>query len=313
MQRSLFCLGDDKMEIEKNISNSNICNICPRNCNALREIETGKGFCKMGLMPKIARAEPHMWEEPCISGKKGSGTIFFSGCVLSCVFCQNHKISLDKYGKTISIDELIDHIKRLEQLGVHNINLVSPTPYIESIIKCFEKYKPSVPIVYNTGGYEKAETIKRLEGIVDIYLPDIKYINSDISKKYSGAENYFEYASKALKEMVRQTGKPIFDDDGIMQKGTIVRHLILPQNTKNSIDVLEWLDKEFNEKILISLMGQYVPIKNDNEYHELNRRITKREYNKVLEYLENLNLDGFAQELSSANKDYIPDFDIKNL
>lgn len=290
-----------------------ICSLCPRNCNALRTDDKGNGFCKMGVLPKIARAAPHFWEEPCISGTKGSGTIFFSGCVLSCVFCQNNKISAGGYGKTVSVYELIGYIKSLEEQGVHNINLVSPTPYVESIISAFEKYRPSVPVVYNTGGYEKAETIKRLEGIVDIYLPDMKYIKTELSGKYSGAVNYFEYALPAIKEMVRQTGKPVFDENGIMLKGTIVRHLILPQNTKNSIQVLDVLKREFGDDILVSLMGQYVPMGRADEFKELNRRITAREYNKVLEHMQELGLDGYVQELGSAKKTYIPDFDISLL
>ncbi|MGN1457774.1 MAG: radical SAM protein [Acutalibacteraceae bacterium] len=290
-----------------------VCKLCPRNCNAIRTEKSGNGYCQMGILPRIARVAPHMWEEPCISGTKGSGTIFFSGCVLSCVFCQNNKISSGGYGKIITTEQLVDYIKKLESMGVHNINLVSPTPYIESIIECFEHYKPSIPIVYNTGGYEKAETIKRLDGIVDIYLPDMKYISPELSAKYSKAANYFEYASEALKEMVRQTGKPQFDSDGIMTKGTIVRHLILPQHTKNSIEVLEWLNKTFGDEILISLMGQYIPLGNADKYPEINRRITTREYNKVLDYLETTELDGFVQELSSAKKAYIPDFDIEKL
>ncbi len=289
------------------------CMLCPRNCNAKRNKESGDGYCRMGALPRIARAEPHFWEEPCISGTNGSGTIFFSGCVLSCVFCQNSKISSGGYGKCITVDNLIEYVKKLEYMGVHNINLVSPTPYIDSIIECFEKYYPNIPIVYNTGGYEKAETIKRLDGIVDIYLPDMKYIRSDISAKYSKAVNYFEFASSALKEMVKQTGRPRFDDKGIMIKGTIVRHLILPQNTKNSIEVLKWLNESFGDDILISLMGQYVPLGNAEKYPEINRRITPREYTKVTDYLESLDLDGFLQELSSAKKKYIPDFDIGRL
>lgn len=289
------------------------CSLCPRNCNAERDSESGSGFCKMGYLPKIARVAPHMWEEPCISGERGSGTIFFSGCVLSCVFCQNQKISTYGYGKTVTVDQLIGYIKRLENEGVHNINLVSPTPYIYSIIKAFEKYKPKIPVVYNTGGYEKADTLKMLDGIIDIYLPDMKYVRSDIAAKYSRAEDYFEYASAAIAEMVRQTGKPVFDDDGIMQRGTIVRHLILPQNTKNSIEVLNFLDREFGDRILISLMGQYVPVGNMEKYPEINRCITPREYDKVLSALEELSLDGFAQELDSARKDYIPDFSTDNL
>lgn len=288
------------------------CTLCPRNCKAERSTDSGKGYCRMGAIPRIARVAPHYWEEPCISGENGSGTIFFSGCVLSCVFCQNSKISSGGYGKTVSVQELVKYIKKLEDMGVHNINLVSPTPYIDSIIECFEKYRPSVPIVYNTGGYEKSDTIKRLEGIVDVYLPDMKYISSDLSAKYSKASNYFEYASEAIKEMVRQTGKPQFDNNGMIKKGTIVRHLILPQNTRNSISVLKWLDETFGSEILVSLMGQYIPLGDAEKYPEINRCITTREYNKVLNYLENLELDGFVQDLSSAKKKYVPDFEIED-
>ena len=290
-----------------------ICSLCPRNCNAVREETSGKGYCKTGTLPKIARVAPHMWEEPCISGTKGSGTIFFSGCVLSCVFCQNHEISSGGKGKTVSVRELSEYVRKLEQQGVHNINLVSPTPYVESIIECFEIYRPKIPVVYNTGGFEKPETIRRLEGIVDIYLPDLKYIDTEKSGKYSGAAKYSEYAIPAIKEMVRQTGKPQFDFNGIMTKGTIIRHLILPQNTKNSIAVLDCIKQEFGDSVLVSLMGQYVPMFRSKEYKELNRRITAREYNKVLDHFDQLGLDGFSQELSSAREDYIPDFDTDSL
>ena len=290
-----------------------ICNLCPRSCNAERYEEYGRGYCKMGTLPRIARAAPHMWEEPCISGTKGSGTIFFSGCVLSCVFCQNNEISSGGKGKTVTVGQLTDHIKRLEQMGVHNINLVSPTPYIESVIEAFSIYKPAIPVVYNTGGYEKPETIKRLEGIVDIYLPDMKYISSELSSKYSHASDYAEYACASIAEMVRQTGRPVFDDNGIMQRGTIVRHLILPSNTKNSIAVLEYLDKNFGSDILISLMGQYFPAGKAKDYPEINRTITKREYEKVLSALDDMSLDGFAQELDSATHKYVPDFDLSLL
>lgn len=288
--------------------NSYTCTLCPRNCNAERNETEGRGFCGMGMLPKIARIAPHFWEEPCISGSRGSGTIFFSGCMLSCVFCQNFKISRQHHGLIMTEAQLIEGIKSLEAQGVHNINLVSPTPYIEIIINCFTKYKPSVPVVYNTGGYEKAETLRRLEGIVDIYLPDMKYVSSALSKKYSAAENYFEFALPAIKEMVRQTGKPVIDDSGIMQKGTIVRHLILPQNTKNSIAVLNCLKEEFGDEILVSLMGQYIPMGRAGDYPEINRRITSREYNKVLDVYDSLELDGFVQELSSAKEEYVPDF-----
>ena len=287
-----------------------ICKLCPRECGAERGLDSGKGYCRQGMLPKVARIAPHYWEEPCISGERGSGAIFFSGCVLSCVFCQNAKISTGGYGKIISVKELSEHIRRLEDMGVHNINLVSPTPYIESIIECFEMYKPKIPVVYNTGGYEKAETLKRLEGIVDIYLPDMKYAKSETAQKYSHAENYPEIALKAISEMVRQTGKPEFDSDGMMKKGTIVRHLILPQNTKNSIMVLDLLKENFGDEILVSLMAQYTPLGNAEKFSEINRKITSREYAKVLEYFEETGLDGFVQELSSAKKDYVPEFDV---
>ena len=287
-----------------------ICRLCPRECGAERGLDSGKGFCRQGILPKVARIAPHYWEEPCISGERGSGAVFFSGCVLSCVFCQNAKISTGGYGKIISVKELCEHIKRLEDMGVHNINLVSPTPYIESIIECFEMYKPKIPIVYNTGGYEKAETLKRLEGIVDIYLPDMKYAKAETAKKYSNAENYPETALKAISEMTKQTGKPAFDGNGMMKKGVIVRHLILPQNTKNSIKVLDLLKENFGDKILVSLMAQYTPLGNAEKFPEINRKITSREYAKVLEYFEETGLDGFVQELSSAKKDYVPEFDI---
>ena len=287
-----------------------ICRLCPRECGAERSLGSGKGYCRQGTLPKVARIAPHYWEEPCISGERGSGAVFFSGCVMSCVFCQNAKISTGGYGKIISVKELSEHIRRLEDMGVHNINLVSPTPYIESIIECFEMYKPKIPIVYNTGGYEKVETLKRLEGIVDIYLPDMKYARGDVAKKYSYAENYPEIALKAISEMVRQTGKPEFDTDGMMKKGVIVRHLILPQNTKNSIMVLDLLKENFGDEILVSLMAQYTPLGNAEKFPEINRKITSREYAKVLEYFEETGLDGFVQELSSAKKDYVPEFDI---
>lgn len=286
------------------------CTLCPRNCSAKRYEDHGNGYCRMGILPKISRAAPHMWEEPCISGTKGSGTIFFTGCVLSCVFCQNYKISSGGNGRTITVDELINYMKHLEDMGVHNINLVSPTPYIDSIIEALSIYRPNVPVVYNTGGYEKAESIRRLDGLVDIYLPDLKYISSEKSEKYSSASDYFIYAETAIEEMVRQTGKPVFNENGIMLKGTIVRHLILPSNTRNSIEVIRYLDKKYGDKILVSLMGQYIPESRASDYPEINRTITTREYNKVLEVLEKTSLDGFAQELDSANEKYIPDFDI---
>ena len=285
-----------------------ICSLCPRNCHAVRTEEGGQGFCRMGILPKVARAAPHFWEEPCISGAKGSGTIFFSGCVLSCVFCQNYCISQEHHGKTMTVEGLIQLMRHLVGQGVHNINLVSPTPYVESIIEALTQYRPPVPVVYNTGGYEKTETLRRLEGLVDVYLPDLKYIRPEVSAKYSHAADYAAYALPAIHEMVRQTGRPVFDDNGLLLKGTVVRHLILPQNTRNSIEVLDTLQREFGDSILVSLMGQYIPMGRAADFPEINRRITRREYEKVLLHYEDLGLDGFVQELSSANVQYVPDF-----
>ena len=210
----------------------------------------------------------------------------------------------------MTVSELTEEIKKLTAQGVHNINLVSPTPYIEAIITLFSAYRPNVPVVYNTGGYEKAESLRRLEGIVDIYLPDLKYIDSEKSSRYSCAGNYAEYALPAIREMLRQTGKPKFDENGILQKGTIVRHLILPQNTKNSIKVLQTLKSEFGDDILVSLMAQYIPMGRASDFPEINRRITKREYEKVLDEYDRLGLNGFVQERSSATKDFVPDWNL---
>ncbi len=294
----------------ENTGNTYICTLCPRNCGAERYQEYGAGFCGAGTLPKIARIAPHYWEEPCISGTKGSGTVFFSGCTLACVFCQNYEISAGHKGKYLTAAQLSERIRELEAQGVHNINLVSPTPYVESIIRCFELYRPNIPIVWNTSGYERVETLRRLEGLVDIYLPDLKYTDAGTSLRYSGAADYFENALPAIKEMVRQTGAPVLDDSGIMQKGVIVRHLILPQNTKNSLRVLDCIKREFDRSVLVSLMGQYLPLGRAADFKEINRRLTPREYNKVLLYLEELDIDGFAQELSSASGSYVPDWDM---
>ncbi len=293
-----------------------ICRICPRNCGANRDENTGTGFCKTGTLPHIARIAPHQWEEPCISGTNGSGTIFFSGCVMRCVFCQNEKISRESYGKRFLSENLTDAVKALEQQGVHNINLVSPTPYVDMLIECFSKYKPSVPIVWNTGGYEKAETIRRLEGIVDIYLPDLKYVSDILAVKYSKSPHYFKYASEAIKEMVRQTGDPVFDENGIMKRGTIVRHLVLPNCLINTYQVLKWLNDTFGspdkDHILVSLMAQYFPAGHAADYAELNRPLNSQEYEHVCRYLEQkTDLNGFIQELSAATAVYVPDFNMK--
>lgn len=285
------------------------CTICPRKCSAYRDENGGKGFCHAGTLPKISRIAPHFWEEPCISGENGSGTIFFSSCVMGCVFCQNSKISRKPIGKVFTKREFIDACEELIAQGVNNINLVSPTPYAEFLLDVFKEYRPSVPIIFNTGGYESLETIRRFEGIVDIYMPDFKYASNLLAKKYSNAENYLENALESLKEMIRQRGEPKIDDNGIMQSGVIVRHLILPNNIKNSLDVLDILD-QFSDKILLSLMAQYTPLGSVEKYPEINRRLSEKEYQCVLDYLDSTNLDGFLQEPSSASEEYVPDFNL---
>ena len=268
----------------------------------------------MGANPVVARAALHFWEEPCISGKNGSGTVFFTGCNLKCVFCQNYQISTEReVGKSVSIQELADIFDRLAAQGANNINLVSPTHFVPAIIEALKLRNSKIPVVYSTGGYEKAETIKMLDGLIDIYLPDFKYADNKISKKYSNAPHYFEYAKEALTEMIRQTGPAQFNENGIMTRGTIVRHLILPSNTKNSKAVLDWLGKNLPEGVHLSLMAQYVPCGRASELPEINRRITKREYEKVQDVLFKYDLDGFVQERESASQSYIPPFNLEGV
>lgn len=290
-----------------------ICNACPRKCNVERNIgEFSRGFCKMPYNAVLARASLHLWEEPVISGERGSGAIFFSGCNLRCVFCQNYEISHENFGKQVSKSEFIDIVKNLENQGAHTINLVNPTHFVPFIKEVFSEYKPSVPVVYNTGGYDDVESIRSLQGLIDVYLPDLKYFDSDVSKKYSNAENYFEKASKAVLEMQRQVGKSVIKD-GIMQKGMIIRHLVLPKNTDQSIKILRWIKDNLPIDTYISLMSQYVPFVK-TEYKELNRRIVTAEYQKVIDEFERLGFEnGFMQERSSAQTDFIPKFDLSGV
>lgn len=290
-----------------------ICNACPRKCNVERNIgEFSRGFCKMPYNAVLARASLHLWEEPVISGKRGSGAIFFSGCNLRCAFCQNYEISHENFGKQVSKSEFIDIVKNLENQGAHTINLVNPTHFVPFIKEVFSEYKPSVPVVYNTGGYDDVESIRSMQGLIDVYLPDLKYFDSDVSKKYSNAENYFEKASKAVLEMQRQVGKSVIKD-GIMQKGMIIRHLVLPKNTDQSIKILRWIKDNLPIDTYISLMSQYVPYVK-TEYKELNRRIVTAEYQKVIDEFERLGFEnGFMQERSSAQTDFIPKFDLSGI
>lgn len=286
-----------------------ICNLCPRKCNACRTEHQGNGFCGAGTLPVVARVAPHFGEEPCISGTKGSGTVFFSGCTLKCVFCQNYEISDGHKGRAVTPKELADCYKRLEQQGVHNINLVTADHYVTAVAESLDIYKPSIPVVYNCSGYTSPKTLSILDGLVDIYLPDFKYSDDTLAIKYSYAPNYVNTASAAIKEMIFQVGTPQFDSDGMMKKGVIVRHLILPSHTKNSLGVLDIIKRSYDKQVLVSLMCQYVPVNKAHDFPKINRTVTRREYEKVKSELYVLGLDGFTQDLTSASTDFIPDWD----
>lgn len=286
-----------------------ICNLCPRKCGATRTEHYGDGFCRMGTLPVVARVAPHYGEEPCISGTKGSGTVFFSGCTLGCVYCQNYEISAEHKGRAITPKELADCYKQLESKGVHNINLVTADHFAPAVVRSLEIYKPRVPIVYNCSGYTSPRTLNMLDGLIDIYLPDFKYSDDTLAEKYSSAPDYVNTVTSAIKEMIFQVGTPKFDDEGIMQKGVIVRHLVLPAHTKNSIGVLDLIKKHYGNQVMVSLMCQYVPAGRASEFSKLNRTITYREYEKVKAELFKHDLNGFTQALASASEEYIPEWD----
>lgn len=287
------------------------CNLCPRQCNADRA--NSVGFCGMGDKIKAARAMLHHWEEPCISGSNGSGAVFFSGCVLRCCYCQNYKISAGGEGKEITTVRLAEIFMELKEQGAHNINLVNPTHFVPQIIKAIDTVKDEldIPVVYNTGGYERVETLKMLEGYVDIYLPDVKYYSEEAAK-LSAAPHYFETVMAAVEEMLRQTGKPVFEGE-LLKKGTVVRHLVLPNYYKDSIEVIRRIGERFGKDILFSLMSQYTPFYKAKDDKKMNRRITTFEYNKVLDAVIEAGLVGFMQERSSAKEEYTPEFDLMGI
>ncbi len=288
------------------------CTLCARNCNINRNEKNG--FCKCNILPKLALASIHKWEEPCISGTNGSGTVFFSGCNLNCVFCQNYKISQKHFGKEISIERLAEIFLKLQNKNVHNINLVSPTPYVPQIIEAIKISKNkglNIPIVYNTNSYENIETIKMLKGYIDIYLPDLKYFDDSISYKYSSVKNYFEIASENIKEMVKQVSTPIFQN-GLMKKGVIIRHLILPGQIIQTKRILNWIKNNLPQDTYISIMAQYFPTFNSKKYPEINRRISKQEYNFVCSMLNDFE-NGYIQELGENEEEYVPIFDLSGI
>lgn len=291
------------------------CTLCPRNCGADRSNSTG--ICGAGSSVIVARASLHKWEEPCISYKNGAGTVFFSGCNLHCCFCQNNKISNKLFGKEITDKQLADIFLRLQEDGADNIDLVTPTHFVPNIINALDmvKHKLDIPVVFNCGGYELKETIDMLEGYIDVYLPDMKYFSSDISSKYSNAPDYFEYASEAILAMIKQVGELTFNSEGGLMKGTVIRHMVLPSHRHDSIKLIEWIaDNTSRDDVLVSIMNQYTPFDFiSEEFSELKRKVTKMEYNSVINRAAELGLKGFTQERSSASEDYVPDFDLSGI
>ena len=288
------------------------CEICPRKCEVNRN-NNQIGWCKSTDRVKIGLYSTHNFEEPCISGDKGSGTVFFSNCTMNCIFCQNYEISQLGKGKEISIEELANIFIKQQEKGVHNINLVTPTSYVYQIIEAIKIAKSKglkIPIVYNTNGYENIETIKALNGYVDVYLPDLKYSEDEIATEYSGTKNYFEIATSAIKEMIKQVGNIKLNEDGIIQKGVIIRHLVLPNHIENSKKVLLWIKQNLPNDIYVSIMAQYFPTYKAKENQKLNRKLTKKEWKQIEKYVEEIDIEnGFIQELGEHEEEYVPKWD----
>lgn len=291
------------------------CELCPRRCN-INRLEGKTGYCNAGYNVKVAKVMLHLWEEPCISGGRGSGTVFFSNCSLSCVFCQNFNISQEHTGKEISVEKLSDIFLKLEDQGADNINLVSPTHYIPQIISALYIAKEnglSIPVIYNSNGYENIEALKYLNSFIDIYLPDIKYFNDKYAIKYSSAPQYFSYAKEAVLEMYRQVGVPVFEN-GLIKKGIIIRHLLLPGLLSESKKILDWISGNLSKDVYISLMSQYIPMYKASCFPEINKRVSPKSYEWLIDYFLSLGLKkGYTQEYSSAQDVYTPDFDLEGI
>ena len=284
------------------------CTLCPRNCRVERGDTAGGGVCGMGTQPRVARAALHMWEEPCISGTRGSGAVFFSGCGLRCVFCQNEAISHGGTGETVSVRRLADIFRELEDQGAHNINLVTAAHFAPAVVGALDLYRPRIPIVYNSSGYESLATLRMLEGYIDIYLPDFKYIDPAMAAMLSGARDYPKVALEAIREMRRQTGPAVYDADGLMRRGTQIRHLVLPGLTGDSMRILTLIRDELPETP-VSLMGQYTPCGRALSISGMDRKVTKKEYARVLAHMEAIGLSGYRQERSAASGEFVPAFD----
>ncbi len=289
-----------------------ICSLCPRNCKTDRNVSSG--FCGVGDGFRVARAAPHFWEEPPISGTKGSGAVFFSGCNLRCVFCQNHEISHCSFGKDVTDLQLMKIFDNLIEQGVHNLNLVTPSHFAHRLVKVLRDFKSPVPVVYNTSSYEKAEVIKSLEGLVDIYLPDIKYYDSTPALKYSDAGDYFEVVSESVKEMYRQTGNLILDENGIATRGIIVRHMVLPGNISQAMKVFDWVSENLSLQTHISVMRQYTPYGEAKCMKPIDRPLSSREYLIIKDYVKNIGFENiYFQKKSSSDEIFIPDFNLEGV
>lgn len=291
-----------------------ICRLCPRDCGALRGAAEGKGYCRMPGVPVLARAALHHWEEPPLSGTRGSGAIFFSGCSLGCVFCQNGEISRQNFGKPVTMGRLREICEELAGQGAHNLNFVNPSHYAHVVAALLEAYRPAVPVVWNSGGYDKVETLRALEGKVDVYLPDLKYLDSETARRYSAAPDYPEVAAAAIREMVRQAGPCQYGRDGLLQKGVVIRHLILPGQVNQAKAAMDWVAANFAPgTVLFSLMSQYTPWGELSGLPEIGRRLRPGEIRAAQEYMRNLGLDGFIQERTSAKEEYTPSFDLTGI
>lgn len=293
----------------------NSCTLCPKHCGVNRT--SGQtGFCGMPASIQVARASLHMWEEPCISGTNGSGTVFFTGCNLKCVFCQNHTIAIGKKGREVSVSQLADLFLMLQDKGAHNINLVTPSHYVPGIAEALRFSKEQglrLPIVYNTSGYDSVSTLSLLDGLIDVYLPDFKYVSQELSKRYSHVADYFEVAKASLAEMFRQVGPPVFDG-ALLVKGIVVRHLLLPGCTEDSKAVIQYLHATYGDNIFISIMNQYTPLPHVVAFPEINRKVTSAEYDEVVDYAIDLGVEnGFIQEGDTAEESFIPEFDFTGL
>ena len=287
------------------------CEICPHKCKVDRT-NNKIGICKSKDTVKIAKFSLHKYEEPCVSGKNGSGTVFFSNCNLKCIFCQNYEISQLGKGTEIAIEQLANIFIKLQEMKANNINLVSPTSYAVQIIEAIKIAKNNgleIPIIYNSNGYENIDTIRLLNGYIDIYLPDLKYADDELAKKYSKIDNYFEIATNAIIEMYKQVGGVVLDENGLIKKGVIVRHLILPNNIENSKKVLNWINENLSKEIFVSIMAQYFPTYKSIEEIDLNRKLNRKEYERIIKYLDKLNIEnGYIQEIEENEKKYVPDW-----